>query len=136
MLKSFLQWLAFTVAGFGSLSGVYHLYLQENPSRVVVVLDSSFPMQPDQAQAIAILNEIGSRRYTEFSLYTEKGKVHSWLPQLGVPDSLRFYAPRDWSQLSSLENNPEFSAANETILITNDPAAANQRTDWSVVHLK
>jgi hypothetical protein len=136
MLKSFLQWLAFTVAGFGSLSGGYHLYLQENPSRVVVVLDSSFPMEPDKAQAMAVLNEIGDRRYTEFSLYTEKGRVHGWLPELRAPDSVPFYAPRDWSQLSSLENNPEFSAATETILVTNDPAAANQPTDWTVVHLK
>jgi hypothetical protein len=135
MLKSFLQWLAFTLAGFGSLSGGYHLYLEQNPSRVLVVLDSSFPMQPDQAQTRAVLSEIGSRRYTQFSLYTEKGIVHSWRPELSA-DNVTFYAPRDWSQLSSLENNIEFSEANETILITNETAAANQPIDWIVVHLK
>lgn len=135
MPKSFLQWLAFTLAGFGSLGGGYHLYLEQNPSRVLVVLDSSFPMQPDQAQTRDVLSEIGSRRYTQFSLYTEKGIVHSWRSGLSA-DNVTFYAPRDWSRLSSLENNIEFSEANETILITNDTAAANQPIDWIVMHLK
>ena len=134
MLKPFLQWLAFTLAGFGSLSGVYHLYLEQYPSRVLVVLDSSFPMQSDLAQARAVLNEIGNRRYTEFSLYTEKDIVHSWHPQL-TADSVKFYAPRDWSRLASIEGNPEFSGASDIILITNDPAPS-QPGNWTVVHLK
>jgi hypothetical protein len=135
MLKSFLQWLAFTLAGFGSLGSGYHLYLKEHPSRIVVVLDSSFPMQPDMARMRTALDEIGSRRYTEFSLYTEKGMVHGWRPEL-TADNVTFYAPRDWSQLSSLQNDAGISEANETILITNDPAVRKLSGDWTVMHLR
>ncbi|HKJ62000.1 MAG TPA: hypothetical protein VKA94_08390 [Hyphomicrobiales bacterium] len=135
MLKPFLQWLAFTLVGFGSLSGGYHLYLKQHPSHVVVVLDSSFSMQRDLAQIRAALDEISNRRYADFSLYTEKGIVHGWRPRLSA-DNVTFYAPRDWSRLSSLGNNAEFSKANETILITNDPAAPNPPLDWIIVHLK
>lgn len=135
MLKPFLQWLAFTLGGFGSLGGGYHLYLQQHSLHVVVVLDSSFSMQRDLPQIRAALDEISNRRYAKFSLYTEKGIVHSWRPRLSA-DNVTFYAPRDWSRLSSLGNNAEFSEANETILITNDPEAPNPPLDWTVVHLR
>jgi hypothetical protein len=134
MLKPFLQWLAFTLGGFGSLGGGYHLYLTQHSSHVVVVLDSSFSMQRDLPQIRAALDEISDRRYAKFSLYTEKGIVHSWRPRLSA-DNVTFYAPRDWSRLSSLRSNAEFSQANDTILITNDPAAPNPPSDWTVVHL-
>jgi hypothetical protein len=102
---------------------------------LVVVLDSSYPMRADLARVRAVLNQIGSRRYTEYSLYTEKAIVHGWLPNLAA-DNVTFYAPRDWSRLTSLEKNPEFSEASNTILITNDPAPPNGSGDWSVIHLK
>ena len=133
MLKPFLQWLAFTLAGFGALGGGYHLYLTQNPARVLVVLDSSFPMQSDLARIRGLLNEIGDTRYADFSLYTEKGIVHSWRPKLNA-DNFTFYAPRDWSRLSSLQSNREFSEATNTILITNDLAYSKQPDNWTVVH--
>lgn len=135
MLKPFLQWLGFTLAGFGSLGGGYHVYLTENPARVLVVLDSSFPMQSDRAGAMVLLKEIGERHYTEFSLYTEKGIVHSWRTRL-MPGNVTFYAPRDWQQLSSLQKNREFADATRTILITNDPAYSKQSDDWIVMYPK
>jgi hypothetical protein len=135
MLKSFFQWLAFTLAGFGSLSGGYHFYLKEYPSRVLVVVDTSYPMKPDEAQVRAVLDEIDNRRYTEFSLYTEKAKVHGWLPQLTL-GNVTYYAPRDWSQLTGLKANPEFSEASDTILITNDPADPKQPGGWKVMRLE
>jgi len=135
MLKPFLQWLAFTLAGFGALGGGYHLYLTQNPTRVLVVLDSSFPMQSDLDKIRGLLNEIGDKRYTEFSLYTEKGIVHSWRARLNA-DNFTFYAPRDWSRLSSLQNNREFSEATHTILITNDLAYSKPPDNWIVVHPK
>ena len=135
MLKPFLQWLAFTLAGFGALGGGYHLYLTQNPTRVLVVLDSSFPMQSDLARIRGLLKEIGDKRYADFSLYTEKGIVHGWRARLNA-DNFTFYAPRDWSRLSSLQNNSEFSEATHTILITNDLAYSKPPDNWIVVHPK
>lgn len=134
MLKPFLQWLAMTVAGFGALGGGTHLYLAEHPARILVVVDTSFPMQPSWPALGAALDEIHARRYSEFSLYTEKGPVHGWQPGLSLR-AISPYAPRDWSKLADIGRGKEFSEASEVILITNDPAFSGAPGDWSIKRL-
>lgn len=134
MLKPFVQWLAMTVAGFGALGGGYHLYLAEHPARILVVVDTSYPMEPSWSKLGAALDEIHGRRYSEFSLYTEKGPVHGWQPGLSLR-SVSPYAPRDWSKLADIGRAKEFGEASEVILITNDPSVSGVPGDWSIKRL-
>ena len=134
MLKSFLQWLAITVTSFGALGGGTHAYLSAYPTRVLVVLDTSFPMQSSWAEAAAALQALRERPYSEFSLYTEKGVVHGWQPGLALR-SITPYAPRDWSKLDTIRNSRESADATEVILITNDKAYAGVPSGWEVQRL-
>jgi hypothetical protein len=134
MLKPFLVWLAITLGGFGALGGSYHLYLAGHPARILVVVDTSFPMQPAWSKVAAALNEIRDRPYTEFSLYTEKGVVHGWQPSLSVR-TVAPYAPRDWSKLADIGRAKEFGEATEVILITNDPAFSGVPGGWAIKRL-
>jgi hypothetical protein len=135
MLRSFLQWLAVTLASFGALGGGYHLYLTQHPAHILVVVDSSFPMQRSWPQVTAALNEIRGRPYTEFSLYTEKGVVHGWQSGLTLR-TVAPYAPRDWSKLADIRRAKEFGEATEVILITNDPAFLGAPGDWDIKRLE
>jgi hypothetical protein len=134
MLKPFLQWLAIAVASFGALGGGTHAYLSAHPERIVVVLDTSFPMQASWAEASAAIQALRERPYTEFSLYTEKGIVHGWQPTLALR-SIMPYAPRDWSKLDIVRGSREVGEATEVILITNDKAYAGAPSGWEVRRL-
>jgi hypothetical protein len=134
MLKPFLQWLAITVAGFGALGGGTHAYFSAHPARILVVLDTSFPMQASWPQAMAALQGMREWPYAEFSLYTEKGVVHGWQPTLALR-SITPYAPRDWSKLDTIRNSPEVAEATEVILITNDKGNAAAPRGWAVQRL-
>jgi hypothetical protein len=135
MLKPFLQWLAITVTGFGALSGGYHTWLTQHPTRVLVVLDTSFPMQSSWPEASAALQQLRQRPYTEFSLYTEKAEVHGWQPGLNLRSNIMPYAPRDWSKLDAIRNSPEAADADEVILITNDKTYGGVPSGWKVERL-
>jgi hypothetical protein len=135
MLKRFLLWLAVTMTGFGALGGGYHFYLAEHPARILVVVDSSFPMQPSWSKVSSALDEIRERPYTEFSLYTEKGIVHGWQRGLFLRTTTP-YAPRDWSKLTEIRQAKEFGEATEVVLITNDSAYSGAPGGWSVKRLE
>lgn len=134
MLKPFLQWLTITVAGFGALGGGTHAYLSTHPARILVVLDTSFPMQASWPQALAALQTVRERPYTEFSLYTEKGMLHGWQPTLALRN-ITPYAPRDWSKLDTIRESGESAEATQVILITNDKANMRAPGDWDVQRL-
>jgi hypothetical protein len=134
MLKPFLQWLTIAVASFGALGGGTHAYLSAHPTRIVVVLDTSFPMQSSWADASAALQALRDRPYSEFSLYTEKGIVHGWQPTLALR-SITPYAPRDWSKLDAVRGSREVAEATKVILITNDKTYAGAPGGWDVQRL-
>jgi len=77
-MKAFFSWLAITLAAFGGLGGGYHLALEGNPHRVLVVVDSSFAMKPDWSRIPRVLDRIDNERYAQFALATEKGPVHGY----------------------------------------------------------
>ena len=133
MLKPFLQWLAITVAGFGALGGGTHAYLSANPTRILVVLDTSYPMNSSWPEATATLQALRERPYSEFSLYTEKARVHDWQPGLAL-GNISPYAPRDWSRLDAVRGSREAAEATEIILITNDKNAGAP-SGWQVQHV-
>jgi hypothetical protein len=120
-MKAFFSWLVVTLVAFGGLGGGYHLVLDGDPHRVLVVVDSSFGMKPDWGRVSRILDNIDNQRYSRFALATEKGPVHGYDRRLGA-GRLTPYAPRDFSRLENLDNAPELAGAEEYVLVTNAPA--------------
>lgn len=119
-MRAFAIWLLITLAGFGGLGGGYHLSLSSDPHRVLVVVDSSFAMKPDWHLVPRALDRIEKRRYAQFALATEKGPVHGYGRRLDE-GRLTPYAPRDFSNLETLDAAPELAGAAEYVLITNAP---------------
>jgi hypothetical protein len=131
-MKPFVMWLGIALASFAGLGGGYHLYLSENPHKLLVVVDASFAMQSDWSRVARNLSELQHRRYTTFSLFTEKGKVHGWSQRLH-PGKISPYAPRDFSKLLGGASYAEMDEANERILITNAPSGElDAFDDWVI----
>jgi hypothetical protein len=102
-------------------------------SRVVVVVDSSFPMTTVWSQVPGELDEIDGRDHAEFALATEKRAVHSWRPELTLT-GIEPFAP---CTFETIESHPEVAEADELILITT-PGSCDTgmlTEDWRVVEL-
>ncbi len=131
-MRPFSIWIASTLLVFAVLSGAYHFFLTEKPRRVLVVVDSSFPMQPVWRRIPQILEDICHQRYTEFALATEKNTVHSWSSRCDLGGTTA-YAPRDFSRILAANNYPEVGEATEKYLITN--ASASLTANFSTWHI-
>ncbi len=133
-LKPFAIWLALTLVVFGIFGTVYHLYRSANPTKVLVVVDSSFPMDAAWDRVPDELDQIGDKRYAEFSLVTEKERIHSWSSTLepGTVEKVDPYAPRNWDGL----DYPEIEEAEEIYLLTNaGRSETEQFRGWKIVRL-
>ena len=117
-MKLFSIWLGLTLASFGLLGGAYHLHLSDTPRRVLVVVDSSFSMQSVWRQVPGILDDIASIPYAEFSLVSEKVKVHSWSKKPDLRQTSPF-APRNFARLKGSNRYAEITNASEVHLISN-----------------
>ena len=119
-MKAFAAWLAITLVTFAGLGGGYHVALTASPRKVLVIVDSSYPMKDDWNRVPGILKEIGARPYAEFGLATEKSQVHDWAPRLR-PGQLMPYAPRSFDKLESGSVFPAIDDSTEVYLVTNAP---------------
>ena len=120
-MKSFLLWLGLCVVAFGATGGGYHAFLSSSPHRLLVIVDSSFEMQPKWAQVPKLLKQIGQRPYTEFALATEKKPVHQWSAKLSL-GRISAYAPRNFATVNVGENAALIAEADRIIFISNAPA--------------
>jgi len=133
-MKAFLLWLAIAMAVFAGSGVGYHLYLNKNPRKVLIAIDSSFEMNPVWHQAQAELEKISRQRYVRFCIVTEKNKVHGWMMPPADIGKITPYAPRDFSKLVGKDKYPEIEQAQKRYLITN--AAQTQEFDgWEIVRL-
>ena len=83
----------------------------------------------------AALDEIGTRRYHEFALFTERARVHSWAVRFS-PGRISPNGPRDLSSLAALEGQPELVEADEVILLSNaQPGDGAVPSGWTVLRL-
>ncbi len=109
------------------------IVLTRPTERAFVVVDNSFPMREVWSQVPRALRDIEDAGYTEVSLATEKGLVHSWAPtfRLQAPTP---YAPCDFTDI---ETHAEALEADVRVLIT---TAASCPTDalvgWEVRDLE
>ena len=135
-MKPFLLWLSITLSIFGACSAAYHLYLTQNPRKILVAVDSSFQMNAVWQRVPVTLTSIQQQRYAQFALVTEKARIHSWSPSLQL-GTLVPYAPRDFSKLERDTEYPEMAEAFQKYLITTmiDAAQMARLRDWRVIQL-
>ena len=136
-MKQFLLWCAVFCGLYGVLSSAYHLHLTRHPRRVLVAVDTSFPMQAVWSQVPDTLAAIQAQRYTLFSLVTDKARIHPWQPRLEL-GHLQPYAPRTLAQMLDLHRYPEMAVADQIYVVTNAINSAALAADkrWHIVQLQ
>jgi len=136
-MKQFLLWCAMFCGLYGVLSSAYHLHLTRHPRRVLVAVDTSFPMQAVWSQVPDTLAAIQAQRYTLFSLITDKARIHPWQPRLEL-GHLQPYAPRTLAQMLDLHRYPEMAVADQIYVVTNASNSAALAADkrWHIVQLQ
>ncbi len=117
-MKPFGIWMSIVLVVFGIYSAACHIYFVKNPHRVLVAVDTSFPMKADWHNAATIINNIGKQRYTEFCLVTEKKRIHSWSPVLELI-KITPYAPRSFIKFTGSKTYGEIEEAEQKYLISN-----------------
>ncbi len=137
-MKIFIIWLTATLLLFGSISFGLHSFLEKNPRKVLIAVDTSFSMGSFELQIRETYEKIvkNRTRYAEFALITEKNKIHGWLTTL-KPQKMTFYAPKDFLKLTGSNKVNEIDEATEKYLITD---ANNDQTkrlnNWNIIILK
>lgn len=129
-MKAFTFWLLATLLGYGALGGGYHHQLSSNPQKIVVIVDSSFAMKDRWGDIPALLDSLDDKKYSTFSLVTEKRILHGWDDALKWT-TLTAYAPRDFSRATEFRPVKE---ADKVYLITNaGPEELRDVPNWEVV---
>jgi hypothetical protein len=136
-MKPLLLWCAVFFGIYAGVSAAYHVLLNLHPRRVVVAVDASFPMQAVWSQVPDALAALQARRYTLFSLTTDKASIHTWQPHLQL-GSIQPYAPRALAHLLDRNRYPDIALADQVYVITNatDHAALPADIPWRLVSLQ
>jgi len=127
--------LAFWVIGLAIALGAFVVIvnLVRETDRVLVVVDSSFPMTEVWNKVPAELDEIDDQRYSEFALATEKSLVHSWSQELRL-GAVTAFAPCDFAEIATYA---EVADADELILITTSTSCTTEAfSDWTIILLE
>jgi hypothetical protein len=136
-MKQFLLWCVVFLGLYGVLSSTYHLYLTIHPRKVLVAVDTSFPMQAVWSQVPDTLTALQEQRYTLFSLVTDKARIHPWQSKLEL-GYLQPYAPRSLAQMLDQHRYPEIAAADQIYVVTNaaNSAALVEDKRWHIMQLQ
>ena len=121
--------------------GVYHLHLTRHPRKVLVAVDTSFPMQAVSSQVPGMcLQPSGAQRYTLFSLITDKDRPsNTWQPRLHLGHLQPYAQPEPWLQMLDQHRYPDIVVADQVYVVTN--AASRRRPGptskrWHIVQLQ
>lgn len=136
-MRTLTLWLMIAVTGLGGFAGAYHLYLENHPHRVLVVIDSSAAMAPDWLRLPALLDRLDDRPYTLFALATDKDMRHLWSRQLEL-SILRPNGERNLARLLSEDSHLRLEDTPERLLISNAPAAETaglSAAGWRIIQL-
>ena len=136
-MKPFLLWCVVFLGLYGVLSSAYHLHLTRHPRKVLVAVDTSFPMQAVWSQVPDTLATLQAQRYTLFGLITDKVRIHPWQSRLEL-GHLQPYAPRALAQMLDQQRYPEIAAADQIYVVTNASNSAALAADkrWHIVQLQ
>ncbi|WP_295448993.1 hypothetical protein [uncultured Thiodictyon sp.] len=134
-MSAFSKWLVLACGLFGLTAGAYHAYLLASPKKVLVVVDSSYPMGRVWDRVPPVLQSLSGRRYSVFALATDKGLIHGWQPTLDLGPASP-YAPRQLTDLWQRLPVDERREAQEVDLITNaTPGELPSGGGWTVLRL-
>jgi hypothetical protein len=114
-VRALAVWLPVVAVLFGGYAWLTDRALGEDPEQVLVVVDSSFDMEPYWRQADAELAGIEGERYTEYALATEKELVHGFQEDLGDVAGVTPFAPCQAEEALAL---PEAGQADRVVLVT------------------
>ncbi|HBZ55523.1 MAG TPA: hypothetical protein DEO88_08960 [Syntrophobacteraceae bacterium] len=135
-MRAFGRWLMLALCLFGLTAGGYHAYLGSHPKKVLVILDTSYPMGAVWEQVPAVLASLAGSRYAVFALASDKGRIHGWQASLELGRAVP-YAPRNLKDLRQQLQFPELTEASEIYLITNaPPKEISTSTGWKIIHLE
>ena len=124
--------LAFWVIGLAVALGIFVVVVNvvRETGRVLVVVDSSFPMAEVWNRVPSELDEVDDQRYSEFALATEKSLVHSWSQELRL-GAVTAFAPCDFDEITTYT---EVADADELILITTSTSCSTEAfSDWTII---
>lgn len=133
-MKPFLIWLGVAVTLWAGASFGTHAYLDNNPRRVVVVVDSSYPMTREINEARLVAESLDSGRYTVFAAYSDKGRIHDFANQIQLP-RISAYGQADPDKLKAIAARPDVADATEVLFVTNN-AAQEIPAGWTVVKVQ
>jgi hypothetical protein len=114
-MRALAVWLPVLVLVLGGYAVVTDRALSSDPQQVLVVVDSSFDMEPYWRDVSAELDGLGGARYTEYALATEKDSVHGFQDELGDLDDITPFAPCDTADALGLA---EAAEADRVVLVT------------------
>ncbi len=126
--------LAFWVIGLAVALVVFVVVVNmvRETDRVLVVVDSSFPMTEVWDRVSGELDEIDDQRFSEFALATEKTLVHTWSQELRLGPVTPF-APCGFDEVMAYG---EIADADDLILITTSASCPTEAfSDWSIIFL-
>lgn len=130
-MKPLIVWLSVVAVLFGALA--FLTSALRDTTRVFVVVDSSFEMAAVWADAMAALDEIGSREHSEYALATEKDFLHTWQSELQL-GSVEPFAP---CTFDGVDAYAEVAEADDLILITTGASCdTGAFTEWEIILLE
>lgn len=121
-MKRFIIWLVITVLVYAVLFGAAHFVFSNNPKRIVVAIDTSVGMKKSDYRIKNALKKILTKRYSLFTIITDKSKLTDWSKKPAVPRTFKYYGPQDLNHFVKMSGVVDFSAAQQVYFITNSEA--------------
>ncbi len=135
-MKPFAIWLVIALILFGGLSGFTHYRMMKNPEKILVAVDTSYPMKDAWHNLPEILKKLEKKPYSVFCLVSEKHIIRGWSDRLDI-GKITPYAPRDFSKLIGKDHYPEIDKADKKILITTAlPGETENFRGWEIIRIQ
>jgi len=120
LIKVFLLWLVIFCILFGGIALFSHNHFSRNPRKIVIAIDTSVEMKSEENEVFDTIRRIGERRYSEFSIISDKSIIEEWGPlPNNYSTSITYYGPRDLEKLVDAVRYPRLSDADEIVFVTN-----------------
>lgn len=134
-MKTLALWAAICVGAFGAAAGGAHAWLSGSPTRVAIIIDSSFAMRDELPRAQALAKRIAkTTRYAEFALFSPRARLHDFSRQVDAA-RLKAFGPRQLDKLADTAALEAARAADRIYLITNAGSSelASVPSGWTIL---
>jgi len=137
-MKKFFIWLSAFLIVNASLIVATHFYMLSNPNKILFAIDTSYNMKSVWNKVLKELDRYNNKRYTKYSLITDKILIHSWEDNLLVDkiSNLKVYGPREIEQFYDSNKYKELKEANVIYIITNDNNVKAKNKKYKIIIIK